>query len=147
MKTTCLKGMAGIGCAFAILAALTTLNAQATELVYVPINPSFGGSPLYGSVLLGSAQATNKHKEADASGLGALGQDPLKQFNESLERAVLGQLASSATSKILVNGQLVPGTIETGNFRINVIDAGGGSLTVTTTDKVTGASSSFVVGK
>lgn len=144
MKPTCIKGMVGIGCA---LAVLSTFTAHATELVYVPINPSFGGSPLYGSVLLGSAQATNKHKEADSSGLGAAGQDPLKQFNETLERAVLSQLASSATSKILVNGQLVPGAIETGNFRINVVDSGGGSLTVTTTDKVTGASSSFMVGK
>lgn len=147
MKPTCIKGMVGIGCALAAVSIFTAPAAQATELVYVPINPSFGGSPLYGSVLLGSAQATSKHKETDASGFGAGSQDPLKQFNETLERAVLSQLASSATSKILVNGQLVPGAIETGNFRINVVDSGGGGLTVTTTDKVTGASSSFVVGK
>lgn len=141
MKPTCIKGMVGVGC------ALAALTAQATELVYVPINPSFGGSPLYGSVLLGSAQATSKHKEEDPSALGISGQDPLRQFNETLERAVLSQLASSATSRILVNGQLVPGAIETGNFRINVVDSGGGALTVTTTDKATGATSSFVVGK
>lgn len=122
-------------------------SALATELVYTPINPSFGGSPLYGSVLLGTASATNKHKDPEASALGSASQDPLSQFNESLERAVLSQLASSATSRILNNGQLVPGNIETGNFRINVIDTGGGALMVTTTDKVTGASSSFVVGK
>ena len=133
-----------------IAAFAITVSAQATEIVYTPINPSFGGNPNYGSYLLGSAQATSKHKEKqDLSGLGASGlssQTPLQQFNESLQRAVLSQLASSATSHILNGGQLKPGTIETGDFRIVVVDMGSGVLRVTTTDKVTGASTSFQVG-
>jgi curli production assembly/transport component CsgF len=44
------------------------------------------------------------------------------------------------------NGGLQPGTVETGNFRITIVDSGGGVLTITTTDKVTGASTSFQVG-
>jgi hypothetical protein len=40
--------------------------ATATEIVYVPVNPVFGGSPLNGQVLLGMAQATNKHKDPQA---------------------------------------------------------------------------------
>ncbi len=137
------------GCAL-IAACMLMAPAQASEIVYTPINPSFGGNPNYGSYLLGSAQATSKHKEKqDLSGLGASGltkQTPLQQFNESLQRAVLSQLASSATSHILNGGELKPGTIETGDFRIVVVNMGGGILRVTTTDKVTGASTSFEVG-
>lgn len=134
--------------AVAILLFATGSMTQATELVYTPINPSFGGNPLYGSYLLGSAQATNKHKDPDSlGGSNFANQSPLEQFNSSLERSILSQLASAATSKILNNGQLVPGSIETGNFLITVVDSGGGMLTITTTDKVTGATTSFQVAK
>ena len=37
--------------------------ANATELVYTPINPSFGGSPLNGAWLLGNAQAQNSKRK------------------------------------------------------------------------------------
>jgi curli production assembly/transport component CsgF len=137
--------------ALTALTALTCLlarGAAATELVYVPVNPAFGGSPLNGSVLLGTAQATNKHKGPDASGYGGIGkQNPLQQFSETLERSILSQLSSAAVSHVMgPNGGLQPGTVETGNFRITIVDAGGGVLTITTTDKVTGASTSFQVG-
>ena len=123
--------------------------ALATEIVYVPVNPSLGGSPLNGAVLLNAAQAQNKHKDPD-SALSASGQDktPLQQFNDILERSILSQLASAATSSVIgSNGKLVPGTVQTGNFSINIIDLGGGLLRVTTTDKATGATSSFEVGQ
>jgi curli production assembly/transport component CsgF len=127
-------------------ALAATFNATATELVYVPLNPSFGGSPLNGNAFLSRAQATNRHKEPDPFA-NSLDQTPLQQFNQSLERAVLGQLASSATSRVLgPDGRLVPGSLETGNFRIVVSDIGGGLLQVTTTDKTTGATSLFQVG-
>ena len=117
---------------------------NASELVYTPVNPSFGGSPLNGSVLLNSAQAQNKHKDPDAPDLN---KTPLQQFNDLLERSILSRLATAATSGVLgSNGQLVPGTVETGNFTITVSDLGGGLLRVTTTDKVTGATSTFEVG-
>lgn len=122
--------------------------APATELVYVPVNPAFGGSPLNGQVLLNTAQATNKHKDAPAAPGSSFGrQTPLQQFNDMLERSVLGQLASAATSDVVgTGGKLKPGSVETGNFRIDIVDAGGGVLTITTTDKLTGATTSFQVG-
>jgi curli production assembly/transport component CsgF len=43
-------------------------------------------------------------------------------------------------------GKLQPGIVETGNFRIEIVDAGGGMLIVTTTDKTTGATTSFQIG-
>lgn len=134
----------------ALVIALAATGAVASEMVYVPMNPSFGGSPLNGTVLLNTAQATNKHKdpEAKAASSSLASKTPLQQFNEMLERSILSQLSYSATSNIIgSNGRLVPGTVETGNFRINIADLGGGLLLITTTDKTTGSSSSFQVSQ
>lgn len=132
-----------------LMATLAWAPAGASELIYYPTNPSFGGNPLNGSVLLNSAQATKKHKDPDAQSALAFGsRSSLDSFNDSLERAVLGQLASAATGEIMgSDGSLRPGTVETGNFRINIVDLGGGVLQITTTDKVLGTSTSFQVGK
>lgn len=120
-------------------------NAGATELVYVPVNPSFGGNPQYGSVLMGTASATNKHNVSASS---LFNQSPLEQFNQTLERTVLNQLASAATSKFIgADGKLMPGTFSTANFNITITDLGGGVLHITTTDKKTGATTTFDVSQ
>jgi curli production assembly/transport component CsgF len=120
--------------------------ALATELAYVPVNPAFGGNPMNGPVLLGSAQAANKHKDPSSPGSPFAKQTPLQQFNDMLERSVLSQLSAAATANVIGGGKLKPGSVETGNFRIDIVDAGAGVLVITTTDKVTGASTSFQVG-
>jgi len=138
---------AGLACCLALWSG----GAAATELVYVPVNPSFGGNPNNGPGLLASALATNNHKETSASGLGAsslLNQSPLEQFNQTLERTVLSRLASSATSQLIgADGKLMPGTFTTTNFTITVTDIGGGMLRILTTDKTSGTSTSFEVGQ
>ncbi|RZI41777.1 curli assembly protein CsgF [Herbaspirillum sp. HC18] len=137
LATACMAGL------------LSAPQIFATELVYTPVNPSFGGNPLNGPVLLNAAQAQNKTKDPDAPQPQTITQQTsLQQFNDILERSVLSRLASAATSGIMgTNGQLIPGTVSTGNFDIHISDLGGGVLQVTTTDKVTGASTSFQVGQ
>lgn len=127
---------------------LCAAHAGATELVYTPVNPAFGGSPLNGQVLLSTAQVTNKHKDPQADRLSDLGKKTaLQQFSETLERSILSQLSAAAVGRVMgPNGNLQPGTVETGNFRITIVDAGGGVLIITTTDKATGATTSFQVG-
>ncbi|MET0320569.1 MAG: curli assembly protein CsgF [Duganella sp.] len=136
------------GLLLALLAGAVHLTgAGATELVYQPVNPSFGGYPANGQHLLALATATNKHVD---KGLGAslLDQSPLAQFNQTLERTVLSQLAAAATSKLTgADGKLLPGTFQTANFTITVIDLGGGILRITTVDKTTGGSTSFEVSQ
>jgi curli production assembly/transport component CsgF len=128
--------------------ALWGAAASASELVYVPVNPNFGGSPSNGPGLLGSASATTKHSQSGLGGASALNQSPLEQFNQTLERMMLSQLASAATSKLMGrDGKLLPGTFSTENFIITVTDLGGGLLRVTTTDKSSGAVTSFEVGQ
>lgn len=126
---------------------LLAVPACASDLLYVPVNPSFGGYPGNGPNLLAAASATNKHGDSSL-GRSALDQSPLGQFNQTLERMVLGQLASAATSRLIgADGKLLPGTFTTANFTITVIDLGNGMLRITTTDKATGASTSFEVAQ
>lgn len=135
------------GLLLAVLSQAPVLHA--TDLVYTPVNPSFGGSALNGSVLLNAAQAQNKHTDPKSGSSGGIGgqQTPLQQFNDILERAVLNRLVTAATTSVMgSDGKLQPGTVNTGNFTIQITDLGGGLLQVTTTDKVTGASTSFQVG-
>lgn len=134
-----------------LVAALACGMAGATELVYVPVNPNFGGSPLNGPGLLATAQATNTHKEAFSSSLGAgglSGQSALQQFNEILQRSILSRIATATTSSIVgSDGKLIPGDVETTDFKIHIADMGGGLLQITTTDKSTGSSTSFQVSQ
>lgn len=134
----------------AIVAACAALAgpAGATELVYYPLNPSFGGSPLNGAVLLNSAIATNRHTDPDADldSTGIESKTPLQSFNETLERSILSRLAASVSSQVLGDdGKFHPGTIQTDSFTITVTDIGNGLLKITTIDKITGAITEFQV--
>ncbi len=129
----------------ALSCALALCQAHATDLVYQPNNPSFGGNPGNASGLMASAASTNKHTATSPTS-SLLNQTPLDQFNQTLERTVVGQLSSAASSRLIgADGKLTPGTLSTANFTINIIDLGGGALKVTTTDKVSGAATTFSV--
>ncbi|NYT85924.1 curli assembly protein CsgF [Pollutimonas harenae] len=137
-------------CLAIAVACTLTAPSNATELVYYPFNPSFGGNPLNGTVLLNSALATNKHTDPalDNADLGIEEQSPLELFNQTLERSIISRLASAASSKIVnADGQFVPGSLETDSFLINIVDLGNGYLSITTTDKLTGGETTFQVGK
>lgn len=122
-------------------------GVQASELAYVPNNPSFGGNPLNGPVLLNQAQAQNHYVEKSSSS-GASGQTALTQFNSMLQSAILSRVSSAVTSSIVgANGQLVPGTVETTDFRIAITNLQGGLLQIVTTDKNTGQTTQFQVNQ
>jgi curli production assembly/transport component CsgF len=130
------------------LLALLAAGAGANEIVYTPVNPSFGGSPLNGPVLLNSANAQNKHTDpALNSALSRFGtQSQLDLFNQRLQSLILDRIANSLTGSIFdANGNLKPGTVDTGTFSVTIVDQGGGLLLITTTDKTTGASTTFQV--
>lgn len=137
------------GCAAALALAGAAGTAGASEMVYYPINPTFGGSPLNGAVLLNRAQAQNKHKDPEDEASSIFNErTPLQDFNDMMERSVLNRLASTATQGFIgEDGRLQPGTVQTGNFIIDIVDLGGGTLRVTTTDRVLGTSTSFEVAQ
>ena len=109
-----------------LAASITISSVQATELVYTPINPSFGGSALNGSYLLNKANAQNDH-EADSSD-----KDFVTRFKESLERNILNEITRE-TAK----GNITDGTYDTGDFRIEVATVGDGVM-LTITNLLTG---------
>ncbi|AXQ30351.1 curli assembly protein CsgF [Solimonas sp. K1W22B-7] len=129
---------------FAALCALPVSAALAAPLVYVPVNPSFGGNPLNGSVLLNEAQSQNDYKAPVARRSTA---DRLEAFNQALQNAVLTRVQSAVIRQIVgVDGGLIPGTVTTEDFIITVEDLGE-SIKVTTTDRNTGQTTSFTLEK
>lgn len=118
-------------------------------LVYTPVNPSFGGNPLNGPNLLNAANAQNKLTDPTVSSLfGRTSQSQLDLFNQRLQSLILDRIANSLSNSLFdANGNLKAGVVETSTFLISIVDLGNGQLLVTTTDKATGASSSFQISQ
>ncbi|NRQ42563.1 curli production assembly protein CsgF [Rheinheimera sp. YQF-2] len=93
--------------------------ASATELVYTPINPSFGGNPLNGNFLLQKAQSQNAHS-ADRDGLSFV-----DKFQDALERNIINSL-----TRRIADGELVEGVYNTGEFMVEVSGGADGSVVV-----------------
>ncbi|MBS0040881.1 curli production assembly protein CsgF [Shewanella sp. M16] len=107
------------------LLALVTLcvasSGQATELIYTPVNPSFGGNPQNGVFLLNKAQAQNDNKSTSTE------KDFVTRFKESLERNVINSITRG-----VADGEVKDGEYNTGDFRIQVATVGDGvMLTIT----------------
>ncbi|MGF1703535.1 curli assembly protein CsgF [Photobacterium makurazakiensis] len=113
-----------------------SIGTEASELIYTPVNPNFGGSPLNSNHLLGIANAINDHKNPDASSL-LDEQSDLDRLAASLESRLISQLLSDVG-----NGNT--GQLATDDFLLNIVD-NNGELTIQITDKETGESSTIQV--
>jgi curli production assembly/transport component CsgF len=126
-----------------VLLGIPMQLAVASEMTYTPLNPSFGGNPANGPNMLAIATAQNTYKAPVLT--------PVQQFNASLQQAILNHVLSQATAIMFPsNGTIYNGLapIDTGTFTITFGPGVAGdpkSVTITTTDKSTGAVSSFVV--
>lgn len=115
-----------------LLAAGLGCQALATELVYTPVNPAFGGNPLNGAWLLNNAQAQNDYDDPDLKDRTSAftGTSALERFSNQLESRLLGQLLDN-----IGNGK--GGSMATNAFLIDVIDDSG-ALSIRVTDRATG---------
>lgn len=128
-----------------LLGYLLATGAGATEIVYTPINPSFGGNPLNGSFLLNSAQLQDHYKDPASKDLNASKSD-LEQFNDLLQRSVLNRVASAVAGGLTdANGQLVAAHQDFPEFTLDITPLGGGLVRIVTTDKLTGTSTTVEV--
>lgn len=84
-------------CAGSLFLALTGA-ATAGTLIYTPINPSFGGNPQNGPVLLDQAQAQNHFTAPSAPGSAPLTQGQI--FAQELTSQLYSSLANQITQKI-----------------------------------------------
>lgn len=96
----------------------------ASELIYTPVSPSFGGSPLNGSFLINSAQAQNNHKDPDTPVFDR--PSSLDRLTSSLQYRLLNQLIGDV-------GDGNDGSIVTDDFVINIVDENG-SLSIVVED-------------
>jgi curli production assembly/transport component CsgF len=109
--------------------------ALGSELVYTPINPSFGGSPLNGSFLLSKAQGQNKHKATPN----------IKSFEEkvsdALERATLSDIVRKYKDTVLGenSGTTNPedSTFISGDYQIDILSSNSDYITIQITDLLT----------
>ena len=119
-----------------VLLLSVATQAYATEMVYAPINPSFGGNPNNAFGLMSIAQAQNGFKAPVDS--------PLQAFNLNLQRAILSRLSSQAMTTMFGSSRtLTAGNYDTAGYTIVVTDDGDDTLHITTTEKSTGAVATF----
>jgi len=123
--------------------------AMGSDLVYTPINPTFGGNPLNSSHLLAIASAQRTATASDApktdtsSGTGGTGsstsQSNVDLFISQLEGRLLSSLASQVTDAIFGSNPQNHGTITFGST-IVVFDRSDvtHSIDLTITDTTTG---------
>ncbi len=121
----------------AIVITFFFMAAQASELVYTPVNPNFGGSPLNGSHLLNSANAQNTYKDPSSSNSSYERPTALERFASSLESRLLSQLMTD-----IGNGNT--GSMATDDYIIDITDDGG-ALTIMITDLATNESTEIQV--
>lgn len=131
------------GLVLSLLLLVVGSAGTANELVYVPVNPSFGGNPNNGNWLSTNASAQNLTEDPNQPAP----KNQLEQFKEQLQRAVLGRVASSVSGVLFdeVNRTWVEGTQTFGDFQISVTPFGTNQVEVVITDLVTGSTTSFTV--
>lgn len=110
--------------------------ASAQDLVYTPVNPSFGGNPFNSSHLLGVAGAINDYKDPSARSTTGSSQSDL--FARQLQSRLLSALSSQITNAIFGENPQESGAVNFGGQQISWVRTLE-SVTVTIVDDATGA--------
>ncbi len=137
------------------LAASMTM-AAAGDLVYTPVNPSFGGNPLNSAHLLGLA---NAQRDATAEGINdgpdpllAGAQDPADAarntdadlFVRQLQGRLLSALAGQVTEAIFGENPQDSGTVQFGSTTVT-FDRTLGAINLTIVDALAGTTTEIIV--
>lgn len=122
--------------AFAAVAlSATGLTASAQELVYTPVNPSFGGDSFNSAHLLGIANAQNDYKDPDST---TTGNSQVDQFLRQLQSRLLSSLAAQVNDAIFGENPQESGTITFGDQTITFVRLVD-SVSLTIIDNTTGS--------
>ncbi len=110
-------------------------GAQASELVYTPINPTFGGNALNASQL--QYTATAQKPDAPTTTTASTQQSASQQFMQMLQSQLYASLANAVATAITGTNAQAAGTITLNNMQVswNTI---GGQKQITMTDYTTG---------
>ncbi len=89
------------------------ISASASELVYKPINPNFGGNPFNDGILLGTANAQNKYERKREE------RDPTEQFVRSLQSRLFSGLARQVEDAIFGDNPQDSGVFTVGDQQVS----------------------------
>lgn len=123
-------------CLTFMMVGLSFVYAYAEELSFSFINPAFGGNPYNYSWLLESANVQNEYEE-----------DPLEEFEDTLNRRILNTLASRIVDSAFgsYGDDLQGGSYQFGDYQINISTGGGAGITVDIYDQSSGSSTTVSV--
>ncbi|MDH2422745.1 MULTISPECIES: curli assembly protein CsgF [Cobetia] len=125
----------------AVSLLLSAMPLYAGELIYQPINPSFGGNPLNGSYLLGKAQAQDTHEDPDAYSFDSLSDTEL--FINSLQTDAVNRAISDALESTEPGRSSV---IDNSSLRIELVSTGNGGYSMQVLDRTTGETTIINIG-
>jgi curli production assembly/transport component CsgF len=114
--------------------------AAAQDIVYAPVNPSFGGNPFNSAHLLGIANAQNDFRDPKASS----NSSQADIFSRQLQSRLLSALSSQIVDAIFGENPQQSGTIQFGGQTISFV-RGLTEVTLTITDDGTGEVTTIVV--
>lgn len=123
---------------------LSTVGAFSQDLIYRPLNPAFGGSPLNYSWMLNSAQVQDTTKDPKADENNGFSQDPLDRFSESLNRQLLSQISRDILNTQFGEGGLTEGSYQIGDFLVDILPDFDG-LTITIFDVGSGGETTITI--
>ena len=121
----------------AAISAIFISVAQA-DLVYQPINPTFGGSPLNSSHLQSLASSQKLHEEKTEE------QRASEQFLDMLESRLYSALASEVTDAIFGEDALPSGTIAFSDQHVSFVNTGT-EIQLVVTDFTTGQVTTIII--
>ena len=113
---------------------------MAQDMVYQPIDPSFGGNPFNSAHLLGIANAQNNYKDPSAQ----QSNSQADVFARQLQSRLLSALSSQIVDAIFGENPQESGTISFGGQTINFVRSLT-EVTLTITDDGTGEVTTIVI--
>jgi curli production assembly/transport component CsgF len=128
----------------AFIVLVSASPSFAGQLVYQPINPSFGGNPFNSQHLLGIANAIDKYQDPaevarqaqqDAQ-LRALN-DPKAEFARTIQSSLLSQISQQISSQIYGEKARPNGTFQIGDTNVSFFRSGPNTV-VDITDSANG---------
>jgi curli production assembly/transport component CsgF len=124
----------------AMSCAALAIPAAAQQIVYRPINPTFGGDAFNSSHLLATAQAQNPYKERDQY----RDRSEADLFAQQLQSRLLSALAGQVTEAIFGDNPQDSGTFTFGDQTVSFV-RGLDAVNLTITNTATGATTTISI--
>lgn len=129
-----------------IIYCFTYTDLFSQQLVYSPVNPSFGGNPYSAQWLLSLAQVQDKTSAPSSlsSAYNPYNKDPLQSFKDNMNSTILGQISKQIVSKMFGESEMKDGHYEFSNYSVDVKSTTNG-LKIDILDSSTGNSTSMII--